>query len=205
MIIKTLAVLSAVLVVGCALLVPVKADFIINQTGPLNIVAGDSVTENITFKFQSSNSNVMTGFSIMTIILPDPYGINVTYSNVPQTLVPNIYYTIQMHIATSMMLAPGQYIITSAVHANQSSPTPPPTKPHVRHTSSGNQPPPNPPPPDTRLPHLPSETSCAYDISWQDPDPGGMIRSAGRHFNAARRHSVQEPVNVGDERCRFLS
>jgi hypothetical protein len=139
MISKMFTVLSALLVVCCVLIVPVKADFVINQMGPLNIVAGDSITQNITFRFQSSNGNLITGFSIMTLIIPDSQGINVTYSSLPAVIIPNSVYTIQMHIATSMLLIPGQYVITSAIHADQASPTPPRTI----HASTGNQPPPN--------------------------------------------------------------
>ena len=136
----------------CALFVPAKADFVISQTDyTKNLIAGMRITQNITFEFQTSNLNTISGFHITTTVVPDSLGIDVTYSNMPKMLLSNMVYTIQMHINTSMLLAPGQYIITSTVYADQE--TPAPIRRHV-HASSGNPviPPPSDNPTDNPTP-----------------------------------------------------
>jgi hypothetical protein len=126
-IIVLLAVLIALCFAGTA-----QADLVMYQTSfSPTLIAGNSVTQNITFKPTLKT----TSFYIDTLIIPDSFGISVNYSNIPKTpLLPNVEYTIQMHIKTSILLAPGSYAIMSTITAGQEpNPAPPTQRTHHRY------------------------------------------------------------------------
>jgi hypothetical protein len=91
-----------------------NAEIIVSPPVILNLVGGDSITENITVKW-TGNKEIFC--EISSNVLPDGEGINITYSQNNITLQPNVEYTIQMTINTSMLLAPNQYIIKTEFNA----------------------------------------------------------------------------------------
>jgi len=150
--IAALSVLSLLLVFSSN----AGADFVINQSQfTESLVAGDNVTEDIVFKYTTSNTNTIN-FYIETNVTPDPIGINVTYTNVPIVIRPNIEYTIHMFVNTSMLLVPGQYIVLTTLRAEQAS-LPPASHHHGSRVVAVITPPPtnNTPPPITPPPVTP--------------------------------------------------
>jgi len=78
----------------------------------LNLVGGGVATEPITITWRGEAPVV--GF-IETNIDPDGEGINVTYSENPIILIPNIPKTVDMIIKVAMNIMPDNYIINTVV------------------------------------------------------------------------------------------
>lgn len=78
----------------------------------LDLVGGDTVTEQITIIWKGEAPVV--GF-IETTIMPDGVGINVTYSENPVILIPNIPKTVDMIINVAINIMPDSYVITTIV------------------------------------------------------------------------------------------
>ena len=78
----------------------------------VDLIGGDTITRSITITW--TGETAVVGF-IETDIAPDGEGIDITYSEDPIVLYPNIPNTINMTIATAINLAPIIYTITTLV------------------------------------------------------------------------------------------
>ena len=77
----------------------------------LDLTGGDTTIINLTMKHNVPNS-VVNG--IVTHIIPDGKGIDVTYDTVlPLPLIPNKEYHVKMTITTAINIVPKTYTITS--------------------------------------------------------------------------------------------
>jgi len=150
-----------------AMAVCVQADVTIPQhTFTKTLYAGSTFSENFSFTPTLKTDT----YHINTTIIPDSDGINVTYSHLPTTLQKNVLYTIEMTVSTSMLLAPGNYSITTSIVVGQE-----PVAPPVHHTihyvtpppENGTNPPPyNPPPINNTNNTIPPPIVIIPEPSW---------------------------------------
>lgn len=144
-----------------------QANFTIqNPTITIDLVAGSSITRNITFRYTGRSTQPL---AVETTITPDGDGIEVTYSDIPTTVSPNTDYTIKMKIVSSFYLKPGEYIITTKLSSSE---TPTGGEPAQRatiivpHGESGVEYYPTPPPDDPYNPPQPQSSPYKSGFNW---------------------------------------